>query len=625
MSSQSTASCPQCNLVYQPSALTSFCMQCNIPLMLVAGKYQLHQKLSEGGCGVLYLARHINLNMMPWRVIKFLKPEYFSHPTASKRFAYEVEITSALSQKSPHIVRVYDDFGEIPRLGSYYVMEYLEGEDLYSWQQRVGDLPQDFILYVMNQVLSALAEAHQVGIIHRDLKPHNIFLVKNEDGEKTVKLIDFGIAKRIAAQTMLGLTQGGIIGTPEYMAPEQCKGQNIDHRADIYALGVVLYQLLTGRTPFLPPDASGISAMQMAIAQMTKRAQTLKEARPDKWFSQELEDVIAKALEKEPIDRFQTAVEFQEALQALQTQKPDPTLWNSGAFQVHSEPIHAERSNTGSDYVPHTPPGRSNPLPTVDGFTPTEFEVPSEYRSHKISSTPSVSPALPVTAMTQLNTGQKPKSKKWIGYLIALTLVIEVIGAVWFIAVRKKTSPTPNARTSKQIIAKVQAKPVRVRTSVGSPSSRMPPKGKMPIHVSTKQPDSRSNKKRKPPRQRIKKRTSKRRSFRRKRRYKTPKRSQKKATSFCPSNPDKGNWLDVRFTPRQLRIQGAKTGKRTARRMCLYIPKSKSVRLFVSAPGYYECHIKMTSKARTLHIRLKRELQGFMQLQQRPPFQYCIQ
>ena len=294
--------CPQCSEpVYPPSQEHEdirFCPKCQLPLVIVAGKYEIEKRLSEGGCGVLYLARHQRLRMDPIRVIKFLKPELFKDETADKRFAREVEITAAISQRNEHIVRVYDDFGHIKQLGHYFVMELLQGAVLSELLEEKGDLPILEIFHIFRQLCQAIQVAHEAEVVHRDLKPDNVFVISRGDEENFVKVIDFGIAKTTQQQT--ALTQGAI-GTPEYMSPEQCTAKPVDHRSDIYSLGIILFEMIIGYTPFLPPGSeANASLMYLVFAQISNPPPVPSELRKERGITPELDAFILKMLEKNP-------------------------------------------------------------------------------------------------------------------------------------------------------------------------------------------------------------------------------------------------------------------------------------------------------------------------------------
>lgn len=304
------ASCPQCEEPLghafedvQSADELRFCSKCQLPLVLVAGKYRLEKKLAEGGNGVVYLARHVQLSLSPLRVVKFLKPEFFTNPTATQRFLREVQLTATVSQMNPHIVRVYDDFGEVPQLGLYYVMEHLSGRTL-SEALRNESLSLDQKLDVFSQLCEAIDAAHQAGVVHRDIKPSNIFLTGEKGSDAFVKVMDFGIAKFLGGESV-NITRGNEVpGTPVYMAPEQFLDQGVDHRTDVYCLGVLLYELLVGHPPFVTPGRPLPSVLSLAHCHIHGNPDLPDVLHTNSSKDRVLRELLLCAMAKEPDERF---------------------------------------------------------------------------------------------------------------------------------------------------------------------------------------------------------------------------------------------------------------------------------------------------------------------------------
>lgn len=312
--------CPQCDEplahgfaeAQSPEDLR-FCSKCQLPLLLVAGKYRLEKRLTEGGNGVVYLARHVYLRLSPMRVVKFLKPKWLSNPTATKRFLREIQLTAVVSQNNPHIVRVYDDFGEVPKLGLYYIMEYLEGREL-SQVLHDKSLSQEQMLDVFLQLCEAIDAAHESGVVHRDIKPSNIFLVEQEHTPAFVKVMDFGIAKILDTDSPT-ITRGNEVpGTPVYMAPEQFMEKTIDHRTDVYCLGVLLYEMMVGHPPFVTPGQRLPSVLSLAHCHLHEDPEIPEELHYKSSVNKILRRVLQITLQKDPDQRFQSVHELSRAL-----------------------------------------------------------------------------------------------------------------------------------------------------------------------------------------------------------------------------------------------------------------------------------------------------------------------
>lgn len=264
------------------------------------GRYKVLKELGSGAMGVVYLGKdptiHRFVAIKTMRLDKTDDPDKFHEVKA--RFFREAESTGRLSH--PNIVTIFDA-GEEGDLG-YIAMELLEGTTLKDWSRKPNLLPLEKVISIIATVAEAMDYAHQQGVIHRDIKPANIMLTK----EQVIKIMDFGIAK-MATSTK---TQTDIImGTPTYMSPEQIAGKKVDGRSDIFSLAVVMFELLTGRPPFL---ADNVSALLFAIAQTPHPS--LKMLRPD--LPPSLKEILDRALRKDPAHRYHRASEFATALRS---------------------------------------------------------------------------------------------------------------------------------------------------------------------------------------------------------------------------------------------------------------------------------------------------------------------
>jgi serine/threonine-protein kinase len=276
----------------------------------VIGNYRIESVLGKGGMGMVYRAEHTQLGRPA--ALKMLLPQYSSDPAIVQRFFNEARAASAIDH--PGIVEIYD-FGTHTDGAAYIVMALLKGESLEARLRR-GPLPPLEGASIVAQVLGALAAAHAAGIVHRDLKPDNIFLVPNElmPNGVQIKLLDFGIAKLGDDHGSAGMrTQTGVMmGTPAYMSPEQCMGKSdLDHRTDLYAIGCILYHVLTGRPPFVSDQGTGMM-IAMHIRDAAPHPRALDPRSPDS-----LAAIVMRLLEKEPAARYQTALEVRDALAAI--------------------------------------------------------------------------------------------------------------------------------------------------------------------------------------------------------------------------------------------------------------------------------------------------------------------
>jgi serine/threonine-protein kinase len=274
---------------------------------ILAGKYAVERILASGGNGIVVLARHLQL-LEPCAV-KLLQRDVLFTPQAEERFLREARAVAQL--KSDHVVRVFD-VGQLDDGTPYMVMERLEGIDLEALLEQRGALPVDEAALYALQICAALAEAHRRGIVHRDLKPANVFVTHTADGEPRLKLLDFGIAKMLAAPEgvdPMTTLEGTIMGTPLFMAPEQIAGGVVDPRTDLWALGVLLYRLLTGHLPFGSSTAAGVASLAKILAQAPPPPSAHRPSIPA-----ELERIILHCLEKRAGARPASVGEVAEAL-----------------------------------------------------------------------------------------------------------------------------------------------------------------------------------------------------------------------------------------------------------------------------------------------------------------------
>jgi len=261
---------------------------------VIDGRYRIDELIGEGGMGRVYLAEHVDIGKRV--AMKILHPVYSRMPDLVERFRREARAASRIGH--PHIVDVTDS-GTTGDGSVYFVMEYLEGVELASVIDREGALDIARALRIATQICRALAAAHAVGIIHRDLKPENIFLTVREGAADFVKVLDFGIAKSSEAEEARGkrLTHPGMaMGTPEYMAPEQAAGRQADERCDVYAVGAILYEMLTGAPPY-----EGDNFMEILTKKATVDPDPPGQLRPE--IPPQVEALVVSAMARDPDDR----------------------------------------------------------------------------------------------------------------------------------------------------------------------------------------------------------------------------------------------------------------------------------------------------------------------------------
>ena len=284
---------------------------------VVGDRYRLIEKLGAGGMGAVYRGEHLSLKKRV--AVKFLHREMSSNQELVARF--EREARTAANLDHPNVVAA-TDFGRLADGTFYLVMEFVEGRSLRKLMQQDGPLPHARVMRLLRQVGAAVTRAHSLGIVHRDLKPENIVVADREGERDVVKVIDFGIA-RVTKADGPQLTQlGTVFGTPEYMAPEQAMGQPVDAAADQYALGIIAFEMFTGRRPFLADDAIDLLRMHVGAA--------IPNASQFASLPSAVDPVFARMLAKRPSERFENV---QSALTALdQALTGTPTIANAAAI-----------------------------------------------------------------------------------------------------------------------------------------------------------------------------------------------------------------------------------------------------------------------------------------------------
>jgi serine/threonine protein kinase len=316
-----TLRCPACNAVYAPPLEN--CPSCGAELpqlesvvrpgSVIDEKYEVISLLGAGGMGEVYKARHVHLNAI--RTIKVLKPGLLADSWFRNRFLREARLATQLSHPN---LAVMHDFSVLPNGSCYMVSEFVDGLTVRQWIKRFGRFPLGLAVEIVSQVLSGLGYCHRRGLLHRDISPDNIMITVDSDDQPVVKIIDLGIAKQLGGRPADATQTGLFVGNPKYCSPEQLghldEGQELDGRADIYSLGVVLYEMVTGAAPFRSNTPHGY-----LIKHLTQAPPDFDETDPGLSIPKEFQRVTFKALEKERSRRYSSAEELAGVLRPFRT------------------------------------------------------------------------------------------------------------------------------------------------------------------------------------------------------------------------------------------------------------------------------------------------------------------
>jgi serine/threonine-protein kinase len=330
------------------------------PGALVGGRYRLVRRLGEGGIGVVWKAESALFGDV---AVKILHAHLASDPSMVKRFAAEARAAATISH--PNVVNILDlgQSDEAP----FFVMEHCDGETLDITIDARGAVGVEYACELVSQVLSALDAAHALGIVHRDLKPGNIIVVHPRPDRPVVKVLDFGIATRVRSLDPSEL--GRVYGTPHYMAPEQIRGAEVDERVDIYAVGAILYELLTGRSPF--PGRNPTEVMTSVMLRPPKPIRAYVRSLPAS-----LESLVRRCLAKDPRARPATAADLEREVSAFAAPKRKHLPTPPPRVRKKSEPVPLVRRASPSSRPPFDPTQsfppltHSEPMPLVPKATP---------------------------------------------------------------------------------------------------------------------------------------------------------------------------------------------------------------------------------------------------------------
>jgi serine/threonine protein kinase len=312
----------------------------------IDGRYEVMELLGEGGMGRVYEVRHVALDRR--FAMKVLRRDLARDEELASRFIQEAKATASV--RHPNVVEI-TDFGRMPDGVPYFVMELLVGETLGHVIKGGGPIPSKRAVRILKQVTGALGAAHLAGIVHRDLKPDNVFLVGGFSGGSTnddVRVVDFGAAKIVGSSRV---TRAGIVfGTPHYMSPEQASGQPVDHRADVYALGIIMYEMFTGRVPFEADTYMGVLTQHMFV-QPPRPSQVSAAARE----LGALEEITMICLAKKPEERFASMADLSAALDEVVMVRSDGRVQIAAAFESRaSKPPPSLRYRMADELEPPT-------------------------------------------------------------------------------------------------------------------------------------------------------------------------------------------------------------------------------------------------------------------------------
>jgi serine/threonine protein kinase/beta-lactam-binding protein with PASTA domain len=401
------------------------------------GRYELGELIGRGGMADVH--RGVDTRLGRTVAIKLLRPDLARDPQFQARFKREAQAVAALNH--PSIVAIYDtgdhavpggpeDTVRVP----YIVMEFVSGKtlrDLIRAKEVSIDQAIDFII----GVLSALDYSHKAGIVHRDIKPANVMFCENSD---TIKVMDFGIARAIADSGATMTQTQAVVGTAQYLSPEQARGETVDARSDLYSAGCLLYEMLTGRPPFV--GDSPVSVAYQHVREIPEPASSLN---PE--VSPALDRVLARALEKNRADRFQDAAAFQRALRAARNGIPLPELAagdvptdSNNTVQTSERTVQAAAySITGAKFLDESPSGPPrSPHDTLGDDRPLPAQAAQVYELSEADELP-----LGLPRERERTPRQKARRRTWIATLVIFTLFVLAGGGLWLYNIMNQPPP----------------------------------------------------------------------------------------------------------------------------------------------------------------------------------------
>lgn len=433
---------------------------------IIAGKYRIDRQIGRGGMGVVLAATHLQLETLV--AIKVMRRDLVEDDRALHRLL--VEARSAAKIRSEHVARVLD-VGTLESGSPFIVMEYLEGEDLADLLDRQGALEVEQAVDFMLQCCEALAEVHVAEMVHRDLKPGNLFIARRPDGSPSVKIVDFGISKQIGgtARERAATTSPQVLGSPFYMAPEQMRAEPIDERSDIWGLGAILFEMLTGRPPFV---ADTLPEVYSAV--LNAAPPPLDSLRPG--VPPGLDDIVQRCLDKDPAQRFCDVADLAEALAPFGGAASASSVERITRILTNPEPFRARPSAAPLNDGRGTARGGTPPVQMAAIGAP---EPPSRAAA-RASMTPAGFGALSSTGMS--DTGAAIRPRRWPAVLAAVTLGFAALVGIWLVRAGE-TAPVgrplhgPSPASSAPVAGRVpgpaeESKPVEGDTKSAEPSRR---------------------------------------------------------------------------------------------------------------------------------------------------------
>lgn len=433
--------CPQCGKIYGTD--DRFCTVDGAALVASAGasiigtviadRFLVQEKLGEGGMGEVYLAEHVRMKRKV--ALKLMRPWMLGDPVAVGRFHREAENASQISH--PNVAAVYD-FGETAERVVYLAMEFVDGEPLSRILHREGRLNVVRTAEIVRQVGEALVAAHGMGILHRDLKPDNVMVARSRHGTDVVKLVDFGIARAMNRQTQQFTSTGLVVGTPDYMSPEQLSGDEMDGRSDLYALALMAYRMLTGGSAY-----SDSSSGESLVSRLTGKPKPLATNLPGVEWPQGLQAAFDRALAPDPAQRHADPMEFVAELDAAVMQMAlgdEEQAYLVALSQRHPTPVRGGRALEGV-----TPPSG---LSAVRARTPT-VALPAQPTPTAVTEITTPVQAAPPAQVVTPNpvAAVEPAPRRSLGVPLAVGGVVVAVAA-WLWLGRDPEPTTPAAEVS---------------------------------------------------------------------------------------------------------------------------------------------------------------------------------